>query len=137
MGNNMAIRRAAYDAIGGYPTLPFSITEDFTLVRAIAERTTDCRVRFPLGRPLRSSGRCPPTARRRPTASGGGGRAAGSAADPWVIPLYGLLFGVHALLVAGLLVAPGRALGALAVKTLADGAAPDRQRTARRRARCD
>ena len=39
MGNNMAVRRTVYDATGGYPALPFSVTEDFTLVRAVAERT--------------------------------------------------------------------------------------------------
>ncbi|AQG79077.1 glycosyltransferase [Spirosoma montaniterrae] len=35
MGNNMAVNRVAYDAVGGYESLPFSITEDYTLFRAI------------------------------------------------------------------------------------------------------
>ena len=35
VGNNMAFRRSAYDAIGGYRKLPFSITEDFTLFLAL------------------------------------------------------------------------------------------------------
>lgn len=30
-GNNMAVRRTAYDELGGYAALPFSLTEDFLL----------------------------------------------------------------------------------------------------------
>lgn len=33
MGNNMAIRKKAYDQTGGYEKLPFSITEDFQLFK--------------------------------------------------------------------------------------------------------
>ncbi len=35
IGNNMSFRKKAYDEIGGYEALPFSVTEDFTLLRAI------------------------------------------------------------------------------------------------------
>lgn len=35
MGNNMAVRRAAYQDIGGYENLPFSVTEDYELFRMI------------------------------------------------------------------------------------------------------
>ena len=35
MGNNMAVSRVAYDAVGGYESLPFSVTEDFALFQAI------------------------------------------------------------------------------------------------------
>lgn len=38
MGNNLAVSRAAYDAVGGYEALPFSVTEDYTLFRAITGR---------------------------------------------------------------------------------------------------
>lgn len=120
MGNNMGVRRAAYDAVGGYPALPFSITEDFTLVRAIADQT-DWRVRFPLGArsvvwTLPADGVAGAYDQRRRWARGG------LDGDPWVVPLYGLLFGVHALLVAGLVLAPAAGLAALAAKALADGA---------------
>src|SRR5690606_4844258 len=37
MGNNMALRRAAYEAVGGYPALPFSVTEDYVLFKTIAD----------------------------------------------------------------------------------------------------
>ncbi len=35
IGNNMSFRKKAYNEIGGYEALPFSVTEDFTLLRAI------------------------------------------------------------------------------------------------------
>lgn len=35
MGNNMLVTRAAYRATGGYEALPFSITEDFALFKAV------------------------------------------------------------------------------------------------------
>lgn len=35
MGNNMAVSRDAYDAVGGYEALPFSVVEDYELFRAI------------------------------------------------------------------------------------------------------
>ncbi|WP_428665145.1 glycosyltransferase [Runella sp.] len=35
MGNNMAVTRKAYDAVGGYEKIGFSITEDYALFRAI------------------------------------------------------------------------------------------------------
>jgi len=47
IGNNFAFRRAAYDAVGGYEKIGFSIIEDFALMRAINERTK-WRVIFPI-----------------------------------------------------------------------------------------
>lgn len=35
MGNNMAVSRQAYDAVGGYEKIGFSVTEDYALFRAI------------------------------------------------------------------------------------------------------
>lgn len=35
IGNNMAVRRKAYEAVGGYENIPFSITEDFELHRQL------------------------------------------------------------------------------------------------------
>ncbi|MBO0951467.1 glycosyltransferase [Fibrella forsythiae] len=37
-GNNMAIRRKAYDAVGGFQGLPFSVVEDYTLFQAIVAK---------------------------------------------------------------------------------------------------
>jgi hypothetical protein len=47
MGNNMGLRRAAYEAVGGYEGVPFSVTEDHALFHAVLKRTP-WRVRFPL-----------------------------------------------------------------------------------------
>jgi len=35
IGNNMSYRKEAYDEVGGYENLPFSVTEDFNLMMAI------------------------------------------------------------------------------------------------------
>ena len=120
MGNNMAFRRAAYDAVGGYPGLPFSVTEDFTLVRAVAERT-HFRVRFPLGAAatvwtLPADGVAAAYRQRQRWARGG---LAGGAP---VVAAYVGLWLVHALPLAALAVAPALAVAAVAVKTAADGA---------------
>jgi cellulose synthase/poly-beta-1,6-N-acetylglucosamine synthase-like glycosyltransferase len=47
MGNNMAIRRAVYEQIGGYHGVRFSVTEDHALFHAVVTRTS-WRARFPL-----------------------------------------------------------------------------------------
>lgn len=39
VGNNLAIRRDAYESIGGYRSLPGSIVEDFALVDAVERRS--------------------------------------------------------------------------------------------------
>ncbi len=120
MGNNMGVRRAAYDAVGGYPALPFSVTEDFTLVRAVAERSA-FRVRFPVSAPttvwtLPVDGLAAAYRQRRRWARGG---LTGGAP---VVAAYVGLWTVHALPLVGLLVAPGLAAGAIAIKMLAEAA---------------
>ncbi len=45
VGNNMAFRRQAYEDVGGYRALGYSLIEDFVLANAIATRT-DWQVRF-------------------------------------------------------------------------------------------
>ena len=47
IGNNMSFRKKAYDEIGGYEALPFSVTEDFTLLRAIY-KLKKYKILFPL-----------------------------------------------------------------------------------------
>lgn len=41
MGNNMAVSRRAYDAVGGYESMPFSVTEDYALFQAIVKQGYD------------------------------------------------------------------------------------------------
>ncbi len=38
MGNNMMVTRTAYQATGGYQYLPFSVTEDYALFRAVISK---------------------------------------------------------------------------------------------------
>jgi cellulose synthase/poly-beta-1,6-N-acetylglucosamine synthase-like glycosyltransferase len=45
VGNNLAFRRSAYDQIGGYRGVGFSLTEDFALFKAICSRRS-WQVRF-------------------------------------------------------------------------------------------
>jgi cellulose synthase/poly-beta-1,6-N-acetylglucosamine synthase-like glycosyltransferase len=46
VGNNMSFRRKTYDEVGGYCSLPFSVTEDFALLQAIA-KTKKWKCEFP------------------------------------------------------------------------------------------
>ncbi len=38
MGNNMYITREAYDSVGGYASIPFSITEDYELFKQVSRK---------------------------------------------------------------------------------------------------
>lgn len=120
MGNNMAFRRAAYDAVGGYPALPFSVTEDFTLVRAVAERTP-WRVRFPIDAAstvwtLPAEGFRGAYRQRQRWARGG------FAGGGPVVAAYAAFWLVHVLPLVGLALAPAVALPLLAAKAAAEGA---------------
>lgn len=43
-GNNLTVRRSVYDALGGYPRIAFSLTEDLALLQAVS--ATDWHVRY-------------------------------------------------------------------------------------------
>ncbi len=47
VGNNLSVKRKAYDAVGGYRNIPFSITEDYALFHAVTSKTA-YRAKFPL-----------------------------------------------------------------------------------------
>ncbi|MEH0157749.1 glycosyltransferase [Limibacter armeniacum] len=49
MGNNMAVRRAAYEATGGYEQIPFSVAEDFALFWSMRKVGWDFRQLFTVG----------------------------------------------------------------------------------------
>jgi cellulose synthase/poly-beta-1,6-N-acetylglucosamine synthase-like glycosyltransferase len=38
VGNNLSVTRAAYDAVGGYRSIPFSVTEDYALFHAVTSK---------------------------------------------------------------------------------------------------
>ncbi|MEO8513179.1 MAG: glycosyltransferase [Ignavibacteria bacterium] len=48
VGNNMSYRKEAYDMIGGYENIKFSITEDFLLLQKIHKDSKYKRTQFPL-----------------------------------------------------------------------------------------
>ena len=119
MGNNLGFTREAYEAVGGYPGLPFSVTEDYALFKAIAEREGTDRVRFPIRPaslvrtlPARSLGHA--YRQRRRWARGG------MRAGPTVWAAYVLAHVAHLVPLVGLALAPLAGLGALAVKLGAD-----------------
>jgi cellulose synthase/poly-beta-1,6-N-acetylglucosamine synthase-like glycosyltransferase len=59
IGNNLAVRRSAYDMTGGYRNIPFSVTEDYALVQAILKKSA-LEVRFPVDpRTVVTSKACP------------------------------------------------------------------------------
>jgi cellulose synthase/poly-beta-1,6-N-acetylglucosamine synthase-like glycosyltransferase len=47
VGNNMSYRRCAYDEVGGYEKIKFSVTEDFMLLQTI-RKMTKWKSKFPL-----------------------------------------------------------------------------------------
>lgn len=49
VGNNLAVRRSAYNKVGGYRQIPFSVTEDYALTRSILTETSYKMV-FPFSR---------------------------------------------------------------------------------------
>lgn len=125
MGNNMALRRVAYESVGGYPALPFSVTEDMTLVRAVASHRRAgggrWRIRFPLSPSttvwtLPAEGVRHAYAQRRRWARGG---LAGGA------PVWTTYVALHAgrlLPLAALVVAPAAALAAVGAMAAAHAA---------------
>ena len=47
VGNNLSVTRGAYDAVGGYRSIPFSVTEDYALFHAVTSKGK-LVARFPL-----------------------------------------------------------------------------------------
>ncbi len=118
MGNNMAFRRTVYEAVGGYPALPFSVTEDYMLFKSIAEQT-DCHLRYPADPALRNV--TLPLQRfsdvyqqRRRWARGG------MKARPAVYAIYLVTHLAHLLPLLALFVVPGPALAVLGLKVGVD-----------------
>lgn len=118
MGNNMIFRRGAYDAVGGYPSIPPSVTEDYALFRAV-HRRTHWRVRLLLAYRLRNVTlplrKASAVLRQRRRWARGGLRA-----DLWVYVFYGLVYVVHGGVAAALIAAPFWGFGALLLKLCTD-----------------
>ncbi|MEL6614709.1 MAG: glycosyltransferase, partial [Bacteroidota bacterium] len=120
MGNNIAFTREAYESVGGYPGLPFSVTEDYALFKAIAEAGR-WRVRFPIEpetvvRTLPARSLAHAYRQRRRWARGG------MRAGPAMWGAYTLAHLAHLVPLLGLVLAPAVGAGVLAVKAGADAA---------------
>ncbi|GAA4380381.1 glycosyltransferase [Hymenobacter koreensis] len=119
MGNNMLITREAYEATGGYESLPFSVTEDYELFRAVLRRGFGWINLFEPtvlaeSLPVASWSKLLHQRRRW---------LRGVESLPWFIQLGLLLYGsvYPALLAAALVWSPTAAWGLLAGKVLAQG----------------
>jgi len=105
VGNNLSVRKAAYDAVGGYEGIPFSITEDYALFHAVTS-TTPYRASFPLdAATLVDSEACPTWrdlySQRKRWFTGGRDMNLQS------IAMFAAAWLLHAGLVAGAAFAPG------------------------------
>jgi 1,2-diacylglycerol 3-beta-glucosyltransferase len=114
VGNNLCVRREAYDEVGGYERLPFSVTEDYILVNAI-RKTGRWDIKFPADREtLVVSNPCPDirslSRQKHRWATGGGDMEPG--AFLFFTPIYLL----HVLILLFPLIGFLPALGALLVK---------------------
>lgn len=118
MGNNMGVRRKAYEAIGGYPALPFSVTEDYLLFQAIGQHS-GFRVRFPLDPGLHTL--TLPLRRLIETYSQRRRWARGGLRGPaWLYGLYIIAHLAHLLPLVAFLVAPIWAICLVGLKALGD-----------------
>lgn len=51
LGNNMSFRRKAYDEVGGFEKIDFSVTEDFILLQSVV-RKTKWKAKYPLDKKI-------------------------------------------------------------------------------------
>jgi cellulose synthase/poly-beta-1,6-N-acetylglucosamine synthase-like glycosyltransferase len=118
MGNNMALRRTAYERTGGYPALPFSVTEDFTLFQAV-HALPDQQARLLLDPDIQNRTLALPRMvdvfRQRKRWARGGLRA-----KPWVFGIYVALITTHVLLPLALVQLPLWALVGFLIKLVTD-----------------
>lgn len=119
IGNNMSVRRAAYESVGGYRKIPFSITEDYALFKAIWHQKP-WKIKFRLTRESVVMSKATPDfktwwrQKHRWVKGGEGLKTIG-----WVIFILGLL--ANAATVVGFFVLPlFAALMVVAVKWIAD-----------------
>ncbi len=117
MGNNMGIRREAYDDVGGYPELQPSVTEDYALFRAIGKAGWEVRLdphpalenRTLAERRVRDVFR-----QRRRWARGS------LAASPLAVAFYAVVYAAHLLPLLILATHPSAAGVMIAAKALTD-----------------
>lgn len=119
VGTNLSIRRSVYEEVGGFRGIPFSVTEDYALFRAVTKRTK-FRAVFPMdpGALVRSEP-CADWAQlyRQKKRWFAGGRGM----DALTLGIFALLYGFHVSLIVGFLFGPLlAALQVFAFKVFAD-----------------
>jgi 1,2-diacylglycerol 3-beta-glucosyltransferase len=118
MGNNFSIRRSTYDSVGGYESLPFSVTEDYALFHAVAGKG-EYSIRLPVDpETMVLSDPCDTwdqLFRQKQRWFLGGRDMKGKYIAGYAIP-----FLFHLVLLVSLIVHPALGLITLAVKTCAD-----------------
>ncbi len=118
VGTNFTIRRAAYDAVGGYRNIPFSVTEDYALFHAVTSQTS-YRARYPMDPGTVVGSEPCPTLRdlfgqRKRWFTGGKGM------DLKSILIFASVWLLNLLILVALFTDPGAALAALGMKIAAD-----------------
>jgi len=115
VGTNLSVRKQAYDSVGGYRKIPFSVTEDYALYHAVTA-TGGWKARFPMdpgtlvqSLPCHTLGQLFGQKRRWFT----GGRGM----DIKSLLIFAIPYIYNALILAGVFLAPWWAVGpAIAVK---------------------
>jgi len=119
VGNNLCVRKEAYDNTGGYENLPFSVTEDYILVNAV-KKTGKWKIRFPMDNDtLIQSEPCPNSKalyRQKHRWACGGGDV-----EPAAFLFFTPVFLLHALIVLFPLTGIIPAITAFLLKTGIDG----------------
>jgi cellulose synthase/poly-beta-1,6-N-acetylglucosamine synthase-like glycosyltransferase len=118
VGTNFTVRRAAYDAVGGYRKIPFSVTEDYALFNAVTS-APGYRAVFPMDpKALVASEPCPNWKdlyrQRKRWFTGGKGM------DLKSIAIFAVVWLLNAGIIGGMFIDPRGALLALSIKTIAD-----------------
>jgi 1,2-diacylglycerol 3-beta-glucosyltransferase len=119
VGTNLSVRRSVYEQVGGFRGIPFSVTEDYALFRAVTSRTK-FRAVFPMDPgTLVTSDPCVDWRQlyrqKKRWFSGGRGM------DPITLATFALLYLFHVALIVGLIFGPFlAALLVLALKLAAD-----------------
>lgn len=118
VGTNFSVRRSAYDAVGGYRKIPFSVTEDYALFHAVTSHPS-YRAVFPMdSRAIVTSEPCPTWKdlyrQRKRWFTGGKGM------DLTSIGIFAVIWLMHAGIVGGLLMNSPAAFLALGIKAAAD-----------------
>ncbi len=118
VGTNFSVRRTAYEAVGGYRKIPFSVTEDYALFHAVTSHPS-YRAVFPMDPgTIVTSEPCPTWKdlyrQRKRWFTGGKGM------DLKSVGIFAVIWLMHAGIIGGLILNAPVAMVALGIKAAAD-----------------